>query len=362
MEGLKGVKTLPRILAALAVSVVLPGSADGAQGADAVTGDGLEARIWLDRGVDPVFQLGDEARVYYRASSDAYLVLFHMSTDGVLRLLYPGAPGEAQLARGGQDYRLTFPASDSWIVEESPGIGYFFIIASRNVPRFDRLNEIPVAGGWASTAPRNQLSQDPYETVDEFARALLPGLQDPDYALDFTAYHVGQAYSYPRFLCYQCHTSPAFEEWNPYLETCPEVRVVIYNDPYYYPATRYQGDRVVYPRPPEPGLPQFVFVRRNVGEIGTPIVRNRAATRDVLPADPFAGAGGGAANVELLRRVGQGSPGGDPVGARLGSSLAPTGGARPAAPPVRSIAPSSDDSDTRPILRRRNASDSSSSR
>jgi hypothetical protein len=347
------------------VSIVLPGPADGAQSGDPVTGEALEARIWLDRGVDPVLQVGDEARVYYRASSDAYLVLFHMSTDGVLRLLYPGAPGEAQLARGGQDYRLTFPESDSWIVGESPGIGYFFIIASKNAPRFDRLNEIPVAGGWASTAPRNQVSQDPYETVDEFARALLPGLQDVDYALDFTAYHVGQAYSYPRFLCYQCHTGPAFEKWNPYLGTCPEVRVVIYNDPYYYPATRYQGDRVVYPRPPEPGLPQFVFVRRTVGEIGTPIVRSRAATRDVLPASPFAGAGGGGApNVELLRPVGQGRPAaaGDPAGAALGRSLAPGGASRSPAPPVGSLAPSSDDSGTRPILRRRNPNDSSSSR
>jgi hypothetical protein len=350
------------MLAAVVTAVVLPGSADGAQGAGAVTGEGLEARVWLDGGVDPVFQVGDEARVYYRASVDAYLVLLHMNTDGILRLLFPGAPGEAELARGGQDYRLRFPGSDAWIIEESPGTGYFFVIASKERPRFDRLNETRVAGGWASSPGRNRVSQDPYATVGEFTRALLPGIREADYAVDFTAYHIGQAYSYPRFLCYQCHTSPAFEEWNPYQQTCPEVRIVIYNDPYYYPATRYQGDRVVYPRPPEPGLPQFEFARRTPGEIGTPIVRSRAAVRDVLPASPFAGMGGGdAPDVELLRRVGQGTPtaSGDPVGAGLGGSFPPT--ASPA-PPIRSIAPTGDDPDTRPILRRRNPSDSSSSR
>jgi hypothetical protein len=200
--------------------------------------------------------------------------------------------------------------------------------------------------------------------VDEFARALLPDLVETDYAVDFTAYHIGQAYSYPRFLCYQCHTSPAFEEWNPYQQTCPEVRVVIYNDPYYYPATRYQGDRVVYPRPPEPGLPQFVFVRRTPGEIGTPIVRSRAAIRDVLPS-PFVGAGGGdAPDVELLRRVGQGSqaaPGGSAAGG-LGGSFPPATPPASSTPQIRSLAPSGGAADTRPILRPRSPSDSSSSR
>jgi hypothetical protein len=354
------VKILTRMLvASLAVGVVLPEAADGAQGAEAVAGEGLETRIWLDRGVDPVFQVGDEARVYYRASVDAYLVLLHMSTDGILRLLFPGAPDQAQLALGGRDYRLIFPGSDSWIVEESPGVGYFFVIASKDVPRFDRLNEVQIAGGWASSPGRNRVSQDPYQTVDEFARALLPGIRDGDYAIDFTAYHIGQAYSYPRFLCYQCHTAPAFEEWNPYQQTCPDVRVVIYNDPYYYPATRYQGDRVVYPTPPEPGLPQFAFVRRNPGEIGTPIVRSRAAIRDVLPASPFAGVGGGdAPDVEFLRRVGQGSP------AAVGPNGAGARGPFPPAAtsaPIRSLAPGGD-ADTRPILRPRSPSDSSSSR
>jgi hypothetical protein len=272
------------------------------------SGAPMEARIWLDRGADAVLQPGDEARVYYKASVDAYMLLFHVNTDGVLRLLRPGAADQALRARGGRDYRLLFPNSDHWVVDEDPGVGYFFVLASDRPFQFERLNQVTVAGGWSSAPGANLIRQDPYATVNEFKEALLPGTDEESYAIDFTAYYVGQAYSYPRFLCYQCHTEYPFAEWNPYQQTCPDVRVVIYNDPYYYPATRYQGGRVVYPRPPEPGLPQFVFARRQVGELGMPIVRSRANVRSVHPAEPLA------AGVvppplpdpDLLRRVDQG--------------------------------------------------------
>ena len=31
---------------------------------------------------------------------------------------------------GGRDYRLLFPDSDYWSVDESPGVGYYFVLAS----------------------------------------------------------------------------------------------------------------------------------------------------------------------------------------------------------------------------------------
>ena len=293
-------------LVALAATVAGRGELSALQAA-ASPESAIEARIWLDRGADAVLQPGDEARVYYRASVDAYMLLFHIDTDGVLRLLRPGAPDEALRARGGRDYRLLFPNSDHWVVDEDPGVGYFFVLASDSPFEFDRLNEETVAGGWTSAPGSNRIRQDPYVTVNDFKQALLPGAEEGAYAVDFAVYYVGQAYSYPRFLCYQCHTEYPFADWNPYQQTCPDVRVVIYNDPYYYPATRYQAGRIVYPRPPEPGLPQFVFAERHPGELGMPIVRSRANIRSVHPAEPLtAGVVPPLSDPELLRRVDQG--------------------------------------------------------
>ena len=100
----------------------------------------LAARIWLDRGVDPVFAPGDRARVYYRSSADAHLLVLHIDTDGVLRVIGDG------VVRGGRDYRLLFADSDEWEVEDSPGVGYFFALAAAEPFVLDRLPDAGEAG------------------------------------------------------------------------------------------------------------------------------------------------------------------------------------------------------------------------
>jgi len=329
----------------------------------AASDESIETRVWLDRGVDPVFESGDQARVYYRSSVDAYVLLFHINTDGALRLLFPGGSEQAiQETTGARDYRLRLPDSDQWVVDEPPGVGYFFVLAAREPFAFDRLSELEVAGGWDSSPDGNRIVDDPYVVVDEFRRVLLPAAEPSRYAIDFTAYHVGQPYSYPRFICYQCHLEQTFDEWNPYLQTCMDFRVVIYNDPYYYSATRYRGDRVVYARPPEPGLPQFGFARRLLGEAGTPVVQSRTAAVRSSPSDRFRGAGSVSIE-ELLRNVGQtGLPGSNEAPAR---GLLPVGPdrRRPAVgpPSVSGPAPEArppvvrpgDTGSARPTLRRR---------
>jgi hypothetical protein len=99
-----------------------------------------------------------------------------------------------------------------------------------------------------------------------------------EYALDFATYHVGRHYDYPRFLCYDCHGYRPYYSWNPYLYTCSSFRIVIFDDPYYYPTYRYLGRRVVYTRPPAVRQPRFVFKERVTGEAGTPLVQSRPVT------------------------------------------------------------------------------------
>jgi hypothetical protein len=94
------------------------------------------------------------------------------------------------------------------------------------------------------------------------------------YALDFLTYDVGERHAYPRFLCYDCHGFRSYAAWNPYTYVCSSFRVVIWDDPYFYPSYRYGGTRVVYSRPRR-GLPRFGFKERAVGESWTPLTRTR---------------------------------------------------------------------------------------
>ncbi|HEM46260.1 MAG TPA: DUF4384 domain-containing protein, partial [Alphaproteobacteria bacterium] len=73
--------------------------------------DSLEARVWLDRGAEPVVEPGDEVRVYYRTSHDAFAAIFRIDTDGRISLVYPQHPDMDPWVVGGRDYRLLFADS-----------------------------------------------------------------------------------------------------------------------------------------------------------------------------------------------------------------------------------------------------------
>ena len=264
------------LLAALAV-IGVPGSPAGASADPAKPSPPvLEARIWLDRGVEPVLQSGEHVRVYFRSNVDAYVALFHIDTSGRVQLLFPASPRDPEWIRGGQDYRLLRPGSTTWVVDEEPGMGYYFLLTSAEPLDHGALGYASLDGGWDLSRVGDRVYSDPYLAMDEFVGLLLPNWEEASFDLDYVTYHVGRPYSYPRFLCYNCHTEQSYSNWNPYHRACTSFRVVIYNDPYFYPSTRFQGTRVVYTRPPLSGRPQFEFKERAAGEPGSPLVRSRS--------------------------------------------------------------------------------------
>ena len=90
----------------------------------------MEARVWLDRGSDPVVQRGDQVRIYYRVAENAFVAIFHIDTNGTARMVFPSSPQENHYAKGGRDYRVLFQGSSYWFVNDDPGMGYFFIVTS----------------------------------------------------------------------------------------------------------------------------------------------------------------------------------------------------------------------------------------
>jgi hypothetical protein len=235
----------------------------------------LEARLWLGGGEEPVVRRGERVRIRYRTSEDAYAAVFRIDTDGWVHLVSPSHPGDVGFVRGGRDHQLVLARSPFWMVADDPGVGYMFLVVSPEPFDFSAFGYHP-ASGWDVSAVGSVVYDDPYVAMDDFIMAILPGWQEMPYALDFATYHVDEPRSYPRFLCYDCHTYRTFAEWNPYQTVCSTYRVVIYDDPYFHPAYRYAGTRVVFPRP-IPDRPRYDVAERRPTEAWAPIVRVRSA-------------------------------------------------------------------------------------
>jgi hypothetical protein len=252
--------------------------------------DSLEARIWLDRGEEPVVQRGDAVRIFYRTSHDAYAAIFRIDTDGRVQLLFPQDPDVDTRVRGGRDYRLLFPRSPIWRVGDDPGAGYFFMVASPEPLDLSGLGYDP-ARGWDLSAVGDVVYEDPYVAIDSYVAYLIPDWEQVPYALDFITYSVGETHTYPRFLCYDCHDFRRYSAWNPYAYTCSTYRVVIWDDPYFYPSYRYSGTRVVVARFRD--RPRYAVLPRGPGEPWRPLVLTREAPpRRVAQYKEPAGAAG----------------------------------------------------------------------
>ncbi len=237
--------------------------------------DVLEARLWLGDGEEPVVRRGERVRIRYRTSEDAYAAVFQIDTDGRVQLVFPSHPGDHGFVRGARDHQLVVARSPFWRVADDPGVGYMFLVASPEPFDFSAFGSHRDFG-WDLSAVGNVVYEDPYVAMDDFIMTILPGWQDVPYGLDFATYHVDEARSYPRFLCYDCHTYRSFAEWNPYQTICSTYRVVIYDDPYYHPAYRYAGTRVVFPRPIR-DRPRYDVAERRPTDAWAPIVRVRSA-------------------------------------------------------------------------------------
>jgi hypothetical protein len=113
-----------------------------------------------------------------------------------------------------------------------------------------------------------------------------------EYDYDVASYDVDRRHAYPRFVCAQCHSHPRDRNWDEYRLECARFRLVIYDDPAYYPYRYDRGRAVAADRPLHPG-PRFVF--RNVAPDaryvtrlrGRPDEADRRRARELSPARPL---------------------------------------------------------------------------
>ncbi len=231
---------------------------------------------WTDRGDSP-YASGQWVRVHFRADRDAFVTILRVDTDGRVRVLFPREPWEDNFARGGRDYEVQGGSGpDAFYIDDYPGVGYVFAVASADpfvydgIQRDEHWDYRLIADG--------RVRGDPYVALTDLAQRIVPdGYSDWDY--DITPYYVQQHYDYPRFLCYDCHTYVSYSSWSPYDYTCVRFRIVVFDDPYYYPYRYYGGTRVVFTRPYRPE-PRFIFKDREASDLFITRVRERPVNDD----------------------------------------------------------------------------------
>ena len=206
--------------------------------------------MWTDH--EAPYRRGDGARVFASTRVDTYLTVFRIDTDGDLRVLFPREPWEDTWVRGGHVVELNEKAA-AFQVDDYPGVGYLFAVASTEpfdystLVRRDQWDYREIANG--------RIHGDPYVALTNLAEQIAPGGR---YDYDVTPYYVEKHFEYPRFVCYDCHTYAAYSGWDPYGAPCARYRIVIYDDPYYYPYQAY-GARAVVPGRPARLEPRYVF-------------------------------------------------------------------------------------------------------
>jgi hypothetical protein len=227
--------------------------------------------LWTNHG-DAVYSRGQHVRVYFRVDEDAYVTIFRVDTDGRIRVLFPHDPWEDNYARGGRDFEVDSRGRRAGFrIDDYPGVGYIFAVASADPFMYD-----PFVRGdhWDyRVISDGRVRGDPYVALTELAAEIVPPQYD-EWDYDLVPYHVERHYDYPRFLCYDCHSYVSWSHWNPYRYSCTSFRIVVYNDPWYYPYRYYRGTRVIFTRPYRPD-PRYIFKTRSAGEVFITQARKR---------------------------------------------------------------------------------------
>jgi len=234
--------------------------------------------VWTNRGEDP-YTGGEGVRVTFRTEQDAFVTLLRVDTDGRVHILFPREPWGDNFARGGRTYEVEGAGSSrsAFRVDDYPGEGYLFAVASADPFTYDAIAN---AQHWdyRLIGDDGQIRGDPYAALTDLAARMLPE-NFPDWDYDVVPYYVQQHYQYPRFLCYDCHTYVSYQRWNPYDYSCVRFRMVVFDDPYYYPYRHYGGTRVVFTRPYRPE-PRFIFKDRGANDVFVTRVRERPVNDD----------------------------------------------------------------------------------
>ncbi len=244
-------------------------------------GPSVGAQLWVE-GDREEFRPGERMRVGFSTSSDAFVAVLHIDTDGRLEFLYPTNPFDDGSVRGGRDYWLPERGfARGLTVRGSSGIGYLYVVASPVPLDFSYFQRGGV-GRWDWQFAGNSVRGDPFLALDQITRLLIPEWGYVPYGVDYYSYYVGGRHSYPSYACSGRFDSRGWG-WSSSFNSCDRLDGFLAANPYYYDTRRYSGDRRGYLRDLDARTPDHGY-KAAVDE-GPPV-------RGYAPSRPAARPGG----------------------------------------------------------------------
>ncbi len=262
----------------------------------------LEVRIWAEADRDE-FRGGDRVPLLFTTSEDAHVAVVHLDTDGNLDFVFPYDPRDSDFVQGGRVHALSRGGWNAPVsLRGSPGIGYFYIVASPD-PLDYRAFEYGSRIGFSQLG--GAVRGDPFLALERVAELLVPDRGYTPFADDVYSYYIGGRHAYPSYSCYDGYTLRDLGRrslfYDSYYDDCGRVSGLLRSYPNYYDTHRYRGQRRGYVRELERRNP----VLRYKEPPNAPVARDRLAPS---PRDDRAPAPAARRRPVLERRVPQERP------------------------------------------------------
>ena len=229
-------------------------------------GYGAQARVWVEDQRD-FLRRGDRLRINFSTTADAYVAVLHIDPDGRTEFLFPSSPWDEQYVAAGRVYSLPYRNGGfdrGTLVRGGPGIGYLYIVASPT-PLDYRYFQGRGGSGWDWSYAGQSVHGDPFWALEQMTRYLVPNWGYSPLAVDYYSYHVEGRHRYP---AYACSSLQARNGWGwgwgggytpSYYGACNRLDYYLRDNPYYFDAGRYRGDRRSYFREYDSGGPTHRF-------------------------------------------------------------------------------------------------------
>ena len=184
----------------------------------------LDVSLRLIGGRGAVLMPGRDINLTFQTSSDAYVIIYNIDSEGYVHLLYP-ADGRPEIITGRKVHFLPEQgAGITWEVGGDTGVEYIHAIAVSDPSRIDRDELYYLAQNSSMPEERRlRIDMDPFLAFNMIDEELIDDAERMMPATDYTYFYINRKVDYPGYLCYKCHSPSKIPD--PYAVECPEVDI-----------------------------------------------------------------------------------------------------------------------------------------